>query len=156
MCSYNFKKYVKYILYLKYTVYIPSIPSRTFCVTVNVFPVSRGTVQLTGSGDRIIICSGDLTRVGSGGDLTMCSMISCVGNGLALDTEPTSLSVSSSSKERGARCGVKQIKQPTLIAGLYSMFLKCLQNKPKSRCFLGICEILIKLDDVHNTLLITQ
>lgn len=43
-------------------------------MTVNVFPVSKGTVQLTGSGDFIIICSGDLTRVGSGGDLTMYSI----------------------------------------------------------------------------------
>lgn len=49
------------------------LPSRTFCVTVNVLPVSNGTIQLTGSGERIIICSGDLTRVGSGGDFTMCS-----------------------------------------------------------------------------------
>jgi hypothetical protein len=39
-------------------------------VTVKVFPVSRGTVQLTGSGERMSICSGDFTRVGSGGDLT--------------------------------------------------------------------------------------
>jgi len=38
-------------------------------VTVKVFPVSRGTVQLTGSGERMSICSGDFTRVGSGGDL---------------------------------------------------------------------------------------
>lgn len=36
---------------------------------MNIFPVSKGTVQLTGSGDRIKICSGDFTRVGSGGDL---------------------------------------------------------------------------------------
>ena len=36
--------------------------------TWNVFPVSSGTVQLMGSGDLIISCSGDLTRVGSGGD----------------------------------------------------------------------------------------
>ena len=42
--------------------------SRTHWVTWNVLPVSRGTVQLMGSGDRIINCSGDLTRVGSGGD----------------------------------------------------------------------------------------
>lgn len=72
------------------------VPLRTFCVTTNVLPVSSGTVQLTGSGDRMMICSGDLTRVGSGGDLTMCSMISCNGSGLALDTEPASRSVSSS------------------------------------------------------------
>lgn len=39
-------------------------------MTVKVFPVSRGTVQLTGSGERMSICSGDFTRVGSGGDLT--------------------------------------------------------------------------------------
>lgn len=52
-------------------------PSRTFCVTVKVLPVSNGTVQKTGSGERMItICSGDLTRVGSGGDLTICSMTS--------------------------------------------------------------------------------
>lgn len=77
----------------------PNIPSLTFWVTVNVFPVSNGTVQLTGSGDRIIICSGDLTRVGSGGDLTICSMTSWTGSGLALDIDvPPSLSVSSSSK----------------------------------------------------------
>ena len=38
-------------------------------MTVKVFPVSRGTVQLTGSGERMSICSGDFTRVGSGGDL---------------------------------------------------------------------------------------
>ena len=44
-------------------------PPRMFCVTVKVLPVSSGTVQLTGSGDRTTICSGDLTRVGSGGDL---------------------------------------------------------------------------------------
>lgn len=44
-------------------------PSLTFCVTVKVLPVSNGTVQLTGSGDLIKICSGDLTLVGSGGDL---------------------------------------------------------------------------------------
>lgn len=50
-----------------------NLPVRTFCVTVNVLPVSNGTIQLTGSGERINICSGDLTRVGSGGDLTMCS-----------------------------------------------------------------------------------
>lgn len=50
------------------------LPSRTFWVTVNVFPVSKGTVQLTGSGERIKICSGDLTLVGSGGDLTTGSM----------------------------------------------------------------------------------
>lgn len=37
---------------------------------MNIFPVSKGTVQLTGSGDLIKICSGDLTLVGSGGDLT--------------------------------------------------------------------------------------
>lgn len=46
------------------------LPSRTFCVTVNVFPVSRGTVQFTGSGERMIICSGDFTLVGSGGLFT--------------------------------------------------------------------------------------
>lgn len=53
-------------------------PSRIFCVTVNVFPVSKGTVQLTGSGDRISNCSGDLTRVGSGGDLISGSSIASV------------------------------------------------------------------------------
>jgi len=47
-----------------------TLPSWTFWVTVKVFPVSRGTVQLTGSGERMSICSGDFTRVGSGGDLT--------------------------------------------------------------------------------------
>lgn len=52
----------------------------TFCVTVKVFPVSKGTVQFTGSGDRIIICSGDLTLVGSGGDFTIGSSISEVGS----------------------------------------------------------------------------
>ena len=41
----------------------------TLCVTEKVFPVSRGTVQLIGSGERTDP-SGDLTRVGSGGDLT--------------------------------------------------------------------------------------
>lgn len=46
------------------------LPSRTFCVTVNVLPVSRGTVQFTGSGERMIICSGDFTLVGSGGLFT--------------------------------------------------------------------------------------
>lgn len=39
-------------------------------MTVNVFPVSNGTVQLTGSGERMIICSGDFTLVGSGGLFT--------------------------------------------------------------------------------------
>ena len=46
------------------------LPSRTFCVTVKVLPVSRGTVQFTGSGERMIICSGDFTLVGSGGLFT--------------------------------------------------------------------------------------
>lgn len=46
---------------------VVALPSRTFCVTVKVLPVSRGTVQFTGSGERMIICSGDLTLVGSGG-----------------------------------------------------------------------------------------
>lgn len=46
------------------------LPSLTFWVTVKVFPVSRGTVQFTGSGDRMIICSGDFTLVGSGGLFT--------------------------------------------------------------------------------------
>lgn len=50
-------------------------------MTVNVLPVSNGTVQLTGSGERIKICSGDLTRVGSGGDFIMCSTSGC-GSGL--------------------------------------------------------------------------
>lgn len=51
--------------------------SRTFCVTVKVLPVSSGTVQKTGSGERMMtICSGDFTRVGSGGDFTICSMTS--------------------------------------------------------------------------------
>ncbi|KNC30547.1 hypothetical protein FF38_05573 [Lucilia cuprina] len=64
------------------------LPSLTFCVTVKVFPVSKGTVQLTGSGERIIICSGLLTRVGSGGDLTMGSSgTSATGWGLQLDTD---------------------------------------------------------------------
>jgi len=45
-------------------------PSRTLCVTENVFPVSRGTVQFIGSGERTMTSVGDLTRVGSGGDLT--------------------------------------------------------------------------------------
>lgn len=49
---------------------LAGLPSRTFCVTVKVLPVSRGTVQFTGSGDRMIICSGDFTLVGSGGLLT--------------------------------------------------------------------------------------
>lgn len=39
-------------------------------MTVNVFPVSSGTVQFTGSGERMIICSGDFTLVGSGGLFT--------------------------------------------------------------------------------------
>lgn len=39
-------------------------------MTVNVLPVSRGTVQFTGSGERMIICSGDFTLVGSGGLFT--------------------------------------------------------------------------------------
>lgn len=57
-------------------------------MTVNVFPVSSGTVQFTGSGERIIICSGLLTRVGSGGDLTIGSSgISAAGWGLQLDTD---------------------------------------------------------------------
>lgn len=51
------------------------LPSRIFCVTVNVLPVSSGTVQLTGSGERISNCSGDLTLVGSGGDLIIGSSI---------------------------------------------------------------------------------
>lgn len=37
---------------------------------MNVLPVSNGTVQLTGSGERMIICSGDFTLVGSGGLFT--------------------------------------------------------------------------------------
>lgn len=66
-------------------------------MTVKVLPVSRGTVQLTGSGERIMICSGDLTRVGSGGDLMICSVISGGGSGLALDTDtPPPISTSSS------------------------------------------------------------
>ena len=44
--------------------------SRTLCVTENVFLVSSGTVQLMGSGDLMHSCSGDFTRVGSGGDFT--------------------------------------------------------------------------------------
>lgn len=81
------------------------IPFRTFWVTTNVLPVSSGTVQFTGSGDRMIICSGDFTRVGSGGDLTMCSMSSCIGSGLALETEPASRSVSSSAVGGGYFAG---------------------------------------------------
>lgn len=48
---------------------------------MNVLPVSNGTVQLTGSGERIKICSGDFTLVGSGGDFIICSTSGC-GNGL--------------------------------------------------------------------------
>lgn len=67
---------------------ICTIPSLTFCVTVNVLPVSKGTVQLTGSGERIIICSGDLTLVGSGGDFTNGSSgTSGTGCGLQLEME---------------------------------------------------------------------
>lgn len=67
---------------------ICTIPSLTFCVTVNVLPVSKGTVQLTGSGERIIICSGDFTLVGSGGDLTNGSSgTSGTGCGLQLEME---------------------------------------------------------------------
>lgn len=40
-------------------------PPRMFCVTVKHLPVSNGTVQLTGSGERTTDISGDLTRVGS-------------------------------------------------------------------------------------------
>ena len=48
---------------------VPHSPeSLTHWVTWNVLPVSKGTVQLIGSGDLIISCSGDRTRVGSGGD----------------------------------------------------------------------------------------
>lgn len=54
---------------------------------MKVFPVSRGTVQLTGSGDFIIICSGDFTLVGSGGDLTIGSDISGSGVGLQLEMD---------------------------------------------------------------------
>jgi len=60
-------------------------PSRTFCVTVNVLPVSRGTVQFTGSGERMIICSGDFTLVGSGGLFTTGSLSS---QGLACVSRP--------------------------------------------------------------------
>lgn len=72
------------------------LPSFIFCVTVKILPVSSGTVQFTGSGDRIMICSGDFTRVGSGGDLTSGSSGTITGiavakaepgNGLQLDTE---------------------------------------------------------------------
>lgn len=57
-------------------------------MTVNVLPVSKGTVQLTGSGERIIICSGDLTLVGSGGDFTNGSSgTSGTGCGLQLEME---------------------------------------------------------------------
>lgn len=52
------------------SIFFNALPSRTFCVTVNVLPVSRGTVQFTGSGERMIICSGDFTLVGSGGLFT--------------------------------------------------------------------------------------
>jgi hypothetical protein len=44
-------------------------PSFILCVTENVLPVSKGTVQFIGSGD-LITASGLLTLVGSGGDLT--------------------------------------------------------------------------------------
>jgi len=50
-----------------------SPPSLTLWVTENVLVVSSGTVQLIGSGDRMIP-SGLLTRVGSGGDLTTGSL----------------------------------------------------------------------------------
>lgn len=68
---------------------------------MKVLPVSKGTVQLTGSGDRMMICSGDLTRVGSGGDLIMCSImlsiwdVCCAGRGLA----PSNLSSPSAVSE---------------------------------------------------------
>lgn len=52
-------------------------------MTVKVFPVSNGTVQLTGSGERINICSGDFTLVGSGGDLTTGSRSMCSDAGAA-------------------------------------------------------------------------
>ena len=52
-------------------------PPRMFCVTVNVLPVSSGTVQLTGSGERTTNCSGDLTRVGSGSALIKAGNGSC-------------------------------------------------------------------------------
>lgn len=44
-------------------------PSLMLWVTEKVFPVSKGTVQLIGSGD-LTTASGLLTLVGSGGDLT--------------------------------------------------------------------------------------
>ena len=53
------------------------IPSRIFWVTVNVLPVSSGTVQLTESGERTTICSGDFTRVGSARALISGSSSSC-------------------------------------------------------------------------------
>uniref|UniRef100_A0A182J7R4 Uncharacterized protein n=1 Tax=Anopheles atroparvus TaxID=41427 RepID=A0A182J7R4_ANOAO len=81
-------------------------PSRTFCVTVNVLPVSRGTVQLTGSGERMMICSGDLTRVGSGGDLIICSRISGGGATVGPTAGTGSLSASSTSTH-SQRCPVE-------------------------------------------------
>ena len=63
-----FQNQLKNICKTKEKGYIP--PSRTLCVTENVFPVSSGTVQFIGSGDRTMPSVGDFTRVGSGGDLT--------------------------------------------------------------------------------------
>lgn len=58
-----------------------------------------------------MICSGDLTRVGSGGDLMICSLISGAGSGLALDTEmQLSFSASSSAAFVGVGVGGKDEK----------------------------------------------
>lgn len=52
-----------------------------------------------------MICSGDLTRVGSGGDLMICSVISGAGSGLALETETQASFSASSSVGLGRRSG---------------------------------------------------
>jgi hypothetical protein len=72
-------------------------------VTVKVFPVSSGTVQLTGSGERIKICSGDLTLVGSGGDFTTGSqsIISGASVPVAVFTSVSLISAFGGSEGRG-------------------------------------------------------
>ena len=80
--------------------------SRTLCVTEKVFLVSRGTVQLMGSGERMSSCSGDFTRVGSGGDLTTWATVTSPARCRVLAT-PTSPGRSDSPAPGSSLCGCR-------------------------------------------------
>lgn len=69
----------------------------------------------------MMICSGDLTRVGSGGDLMICSLISGAGSGLALDTEMQLSFSASSSVGLGRRSGWED----GVVAVVVGVFLLC-------------------------------